>query len=284
MRVSEISRRADAQTGFLPGMEPLREDTAQQSSRRSEAKRHRRISTPRAIFWGAVVATGLGAALYGFHRTEQFLIRDPRFRLAGAGNIEIFGAKHASRAALESVFAEDIGRSVYLAPLEDRLASLRTVDWVRDASVARVWPNRLMVHIVEREPVAFVRLASRVGLIDAQGVILPPSQDWFDLPMLAGVSPRDSLVERRQAVERMLALTSALGEAAAEISEIDVSDPDNIMVSQPYRGRLLKLMLGDRNFAVRYGNFLNHYAEIESRLPGATTLDLRLETQITVAE
>jgi cell division protein FtsQ len=280
-----MGRRAYAGTDLLPGLEqPLREDAPQRQPRRPESNRRPRLATPRAVFRGVVLLAVLGAALYAFHRTEQFLIRDPRFTLSSAESIQIFGARHASRAALEAVFAEDVGRSVYLAPLQDRLASLRTVDWVRDASVARVWPNRLMVHVVEREPVAFVRLASRPGLIDAQGVILPPGRDRFDLPMLAGVSPRDSLVERREAVGRMLALTSALGEAAAEISEIDVSDPDNIVVSQSYRGRVLKLMLGDRNFAVRYGNFLNHYGEIETRLPGASVLDLRLETQITVAE
>ena len=82
----------------------------------------------------------------------------------------------------------------------------------------------------------------------------------------------------------MLTLIDALGEDVAAISESNVKDPDNIVVSQPYQDRILKLMLGDRNFAVRYGNFLNHYDEIQTRLPGASVLDLRLETRITVIE
>ena len=53
---------------------------------------------------------------------------------------------------------------------------------------------------------------------------------------------------------------------------------------QPYDGRILTLLLGDRNFAVRYGNFLSHYAQIQQRLPGAAVLDLRLEDRITVVE
>ena len=54
-----------------------------------------------------------------------------------------------------------MGRSVYLIPLDERRATLRTVDWVKDASVARVWPNRVVVRVAERKPVAFVTLGSR---------------------------------------------------------------------------------------------------------------------------
>jgi hypothetical protein len=68
------------------------------------------------------------------------------------------------------------------------------------------------------------------------------------------------------------------------ISEIDVSDGDNLKVSQPYDGRSLTLLLGDRNFAARYGNFVSHYAQIQQRLPGAAVLDLRVEDRITVVE
>ncbi len=157
--------------------------------------------------------------------------------------------------------------------------------WVREASVARVWPNRVIVRVQERTPVAFVRMnASRFGLIDAEGVILPPATDRFKLPVLAGVRAADPVAKRRQGVQRMLRLTADLGDATANISEIDVSDGDNLKVSQPYDGRFLTLLLGDRNFKARYGNFLSHYSQIQQRLPGAAVLDLRLEDRITVVE
>jgi len=75
-----------------------------------------------------------------------------------------------------------------------------------------------------------------------------------------------------------------LGGMADKISEIDVSDRDDVKVTEPYEGRMVTLLLGDHDFAVRYRNFVNHYAEIKRRLPGAATLDLRLEDRITVVE
>jgi cell division protein FtsQ len=249
----------------------------------------------RVVAWSVLIASALVAAFLIYNRTERFLIRDERFALSGpdgSGNatLEITGASHVSTRAVEAVFSEDLGRSVYLIPLTERRASLRAVDWVKDASVARMWPNRLQVRIEERIPVAFVTLrpsrtsSSRFGLIDEDGVILPPTPDRFGLPVLAGVKASDSIGERRVRVQRMLRLLRDLGDQGRNLSEIDVSDAEDVAVMEPRDGRVLKLLLGDRNYALRYRNFVIHYAEIVERLPGAVTLDLRLEDRITVVE
>ena len=113
------------------------------------------------------------------HEFEQFVIRDTRFALNGAdgswdsATLEVAGATHASQRDIQAVFNDDTGRSVYLLPLNDRRTSLRTVSWVRDASIERVWPNRVVVRVSERAPVAFVAMGpSKFGLIDEDGVIL----------------------------------------------------------------------------------------------------------------
>lgn len=236
-------------------------------------------------------AVVLVAALYVWNRTEQFLIHDPRFVMSGpdgvddASVIQVQGAAHASRRAVESTFASDLGRSIYLLPLADRRATLRTIDWVKEATVARVWPNRVMVQVTERQPVAFVTLApSRFGLIDGDGVILPPTTDRFHLPVLRGVRASDPLPDRRNHVQRMQRVLRELGGNAAKVAEVDVTDRGDIRVTQPYDGHMVTLMLGDQRFAARYQNFLNHYAEIHDKLPGAGILDLRLEDRITVVD
>lgn len=231
-----------------------------------------------------------GASAYAFLAAERFLIRDPRFTVsgsqAGAGaTLKIAGVQYASPGAIESVFAADLGRSLYLVPLEDRLTTLRTLDWVRDASIARIWPNTLLVRIWERVPVAFLALpGSGFGMIDAEGVILPRVKGKFSLPVLVGVKPSDPLAKRREGVGRMLRASAELGPAMQSISEVDVSDPENLIVSQPGGGGLLRLMLGDRNFGVRYQNFVKNYDQIRAHAPDATELDLRLEDRVIAVE
>jgi cell division protein FtsQ len=256
---------------------------------RSGAPVRRGISIGRIIAIAIAFCILLLGSLYTFHRLEQFLIRDPRFAFTGvegdASQIEISGAAHASRAQIERVFSIDLGRSVYLLPLTERREELRSVDWVKDASIARLWPNRVVVNVQERTPVAFVTLApTRFGLIDDEGVILPPAPDRFTLPVLIGVHTSDSIEARRDRVHRMLRLTQDLGENAKNISEIDVSDRDNLKVTAPRDGHIVTLLLGDRNFAQRYQNFLSYYTRIKRSLPNAATLDLRLDDRITVVE
>jgi cell division protein FtsQ len=270
---------------LLPGMEPA-DPTPRPRARVSAGQRPSRLRIALRVM---AVTLFLAVSLYGFNRLEQFLIRDSRFAMSGAegradaSTLDIQGAEHASRRAIETVFAEDMGRSVYLLPLADRRATLQTVDWVKDASVARFWPNRVVVRVTERQPVAFLALGySRFGLIDADGVILPQSPGRFHLPVLTGVRTRDSLPERRARVQRMLRLLHDLGGMADKVAEIDVSDKDNLKITQPYEGRMVTLLLGDQDFSVRYQNFVSHYGEIKQKLPGATTLDLRLEDRITV--
>jgi len=259
---------------------------------------------------GAGWRTALAYALYSagilavfccgvflYFRADRFLAEDPRFRLAEPSSggsdgspIEIEGIKYASRARVESVFAADYGRSLYLIPLAERRRSLLAIDWVQDASVVRLWPNRLKVMITERRPVAFVHLpgeqaGSEVALIDAEGVLLGlPPRAGFNLPVLTGIRREQSLQARRQRVAAALRLLKELEELAEGISEIDVSELDNLKVVQAAGGRGLLLELGNRNFRSRVQNFLTHYPEIERRLPEATSFDLRLDDRITARE
>jgi cell division septal protein FtsQ len=170
-------------------------------------------------------------------------------------------------------------------PLSDRRTTLRKVDWVKDAAVARAWPNRILVNVAERTPVAFVTLgSSRFGLIDEDGVILPPAADRFHLPVLIGVQQRDSIESRRRSVRLLMKLVASVGDSATNFAEVDVSDPSNLKVRQSSSGRMITLLLGDGNYGTRYRNFKNHYSEIRQKLPGAGTLDLRIEDRITVVD
>ncbi len=288
-------RRLDEDEDLLPGIDsPDRREAAR--SDRPDRPRVRGVAAPVATisrvkitFRVLAVVAIFGAGLYGFHKVEQFLIRDPRFALNGidgaSSTVEIRGATHASERALQAAFRDDSGSSVYLLPLADRRAALRSVDWVKDAAVMRAWPNRVLVDVSERVPVAFVTLAaSKFGLIDEDGVILPPAPDRFHLPVLTGVRQRDSPEVRKRSVRRLTNLMASLGTDAANVAEVDVSDSSNLKVKQSSGGRMVTLLLGDRNFGGRYRNFANHFSEIQQKLPGAATLDLRIEDRITVVD
>ncbi|MEO5578957.1 MAG: cell division protein FtsQ/DivIB [Sphingomicrobium sp.] len=60
--------------------------------------------------------------------------------------------------------------------------------WVKDARVSRRLPDTLVIDIVEREPAALWQDATRLSLIDNEGVVLDRVKvsDMPDLPLLVG--------------------------------------------------------------------------------------------------
>jgi len=264
-----------------------------------DGKKSRPVSMRAILRYGAVAVAMfavLTGGIYASQRFEQFLIRDPRFFLAAAPdyglespNLQLNGIQYASRARVLQLFSEDYGRSIYLFPLAARRKALLNVSWVRDASIVRVWPDRVVVSVTERTPVAFMKLPAggitRWALIDSDGVILdPPQRAPFHLPVLAGVGASESPEQRARRVKRMQQLIKDLGPLAENVSEVDVTDLDDLKVATEVRGKALSLLMGERNFSSRMRNFLEHYPDIHRKMPQAGTFDLRLDDRITGLE
>ena len=243
--------------------------------------------------WGFWITLLIGT-IWGAVTLEQFVINDRRFALVGPPEpgieseyFQIIGTTHASEQQITNVFQRDFGRSVYLCPIAERRRRLLAIDWVQDATVSRVWPNRIIVRIKERTPVAFVQLPGEdhtmvYGLIDSEGLMLDPRRATkLALPVITGIRSRESEITRREKVHRFLRLQKELGPEMEKISEIDVAEPDNIKVVQVIEGRGVTLLLGNKDFLPRFQSFQENYAEIQRRLGKATVIDLRLKDRFT---
>src|ERR1700716_2639171 len=121
---------------------------ASQASTKSRA-RNVRTMLRYGLIIAAVTAT-LTAGIYTSQKFQQFMIRDPRFFLPGPAdyglespNLKVEGVKFASRSQILRLFDHDYGRSLYLFPMADRRNALLNIRWVRDASIERIWPNKI---------------------------------------------------------------------------------------------------------------------------------------------
>jgi cell division protein FtsQ len=244
----------------------------------------------RVVFWCGVCA-GLA---FGGREVHSFMLQDPRFALkcsasgAPCSSLEVHGATHSNMARIRGVFAQDAGKSVFDISLAERRRHLLAVDWVRDASVMRIWPDRISVTVTERTPVAFASLpiggTARhwMALIDEQGVLLTlPPRSRFPLPVLSGITEDQGEAERQKRVEAMQHLLADLGPQAKDISEINAAAVEDMRVVTTIDGHAVELWLGDQHFRSRYRNFLSHYAEMR-RDSQAAIFDLRLDDRILV--
>ncbi len=273
----------------MPEEQPVETEAPAPRRVRPKTEGRWRVRFRRILIWTGV-GTGVLAVAAAAYQVDQFLASDSHFILAGGpeGNpaFRVTGLQYAPRDEVSRVFARDFGRSVYLVPLGERRRNLMAIDWIRDATVTRLWPNRLEVRIVERKPVAFVVLplggVSETALVDADGAILRwPARARFSLPVLAGITRQQPPEVRRARASQLVELVRQVPSYAGQISEVDVSDPDNLVVTQVARGRAVRLLLGNRNYSSRLSNFMEHYPDISRRLPNARTFDLRLDDRIT---
>jgi cell division protein FtsQ len=239
--------------------------------------------------WFAVagIAVGCVSTAMAAYKVHDYAWNDPQFVLSREtkDGFAIEGLNHASRARVMRIFAGDFGRSIFTVPLAERRRRLLAIDWIEDASVSRLWPDRLVVRVRERRPVAFVYFPNSVLLIDSQGVLLtPPVQAQFSFPVLSGVRVDETEEQRREQVRCLLRVLGELGASAKEISEVNAADCENIRIITRMDNRAVELIMGDSNFARRYRNFVSHYREMRRRSPGVKVFDLRLADRIAAEE
>ena len=239
----------------------------------------------------ASVVTVFGAG-YAAWLAQQVVVSDAHFRFAPDGMateqaLTLSGVQNASRAALLRVFAEDRERSVARIDIEARRRQLRQVEWVKDASVRRIWPNRLAVTIVERTAVAFIQVpagdagSSVAALIDEEGSILRshvPVQSA--LPLLVGVQSSDPAEVLRDRVQRLRGLMTDLGDLASRVEEVDVAEPGNLRIAYNVGDKQVVLILGEENYRKRLNLFLKHYPALRDRITPRQVLDVSLEERV----
>jgi cell division protein FtsQ len=234
----------------------------------------------------AVASIGIVAALAVL--VHNFLRDDPRFRINSASYIQSLGNSQVTRPELLSVFGSDIGRNVFFVPLTERRAQLEELPWVKGATVMRLLPNQLRVSVVERVPVAFVRNGNTIGLVDGDGVLLnmTPAKmavEHYSFPVVTGIRPSDPLpirAARMRLYQQFVAdLNSGGAKVSEQLSEVDMSDPEDIRAVMPAQGSDILVHFGDTAFLQRYKRYEDHLAEWRRLYPNLNSVDMRYDNQ-----
>ncbi|MGC2614078.1 MAG: FtsQ-type POTRA domain-containing protein [Terracidiphilus sp.] len=241
------------------------------------------------ILLGAGVVAVFSVIGFSAYAIKNFLDHDARFRIAGTSNIQATGLGQVSRAEMLPVFGEDIGRNIFFVPVAERRKQLEQIPWIEHATVMRLLPDQIRISVVERKPIAFLRQGAQVGLVDANGVLLtePPAmmaQHHYSFPVVTGMDARDPIASRRARMEtyqRLIGELDAGGQHLSDqISEIDMSDPEDARVLMPEQGTDILAHFGSDHFMERYQRYKAHIAEWRQQYPKLAEVDLRYEQQV----
>jgi cell division protein FtsQ len=217
------------------------------------------------------------------------VLHDARFVLSTSDDIQVEGNAHLTRAQVLGVFAADLERNIFRMPLAERRADLERLPWVEHATVMRLLPDHVRVLVTERTPVAFVRQGTQIGLVDASGVLLDmPQEDAgnprYSFPVLTGIEAGDPISTRaaRMAIylEFMKALDGGGKKLTNSISEVDVSNPEDVQALVTTDGSDVLVHFGEEDFLTRYNLFEDHLAGWKQQYPQLASADMRYVGQI----
>ncbi len=210
-----------------------------------------------------------------------------RFRVESSDDIEISGLQNVARSQVMEVMGGDIGRNIFFVPLAQRKAQLEQIPWVESASVMRFIPNRLKVEIHERTPVAFARVGSRILLSDDVGTLMElPGKKKYSFPVIVGMNqgePPSTRAARMKIYNDVVRqLDSGGAHYSQDLSEIDLSDPDDVKVLANHRAGEVLVHLGSSNYLERYKVYVTHVQEWQQQFDKLESVDLRYDRQIIV--
>ena len=248
---------------------------------------HRSLGGRILLGSGAVVI--LGAVTLTVAEIRQFLMQDPRFSITTSSEIGVEGNEHISRTDVLGVFGSDLERNIFKIPLAERRADLERLPWVAHATVERLLPNHLRVRIAERTPIAFVRQGSHIGLVDADGVLLdmPPESagdPHYSFPVLTGLAPDDTpelRASRMEVYRRFMSDLDSGGQRRTQaVSEVDVTNPEDVKALVTLNNADVLVHFGDEEFLHRFESFQRHLPEWRTQYPKLASADMRYERQV----
>ena len=244
----------------------------------------------RRVLAGGIAALAGGLLLY---EAGHYFLFSPSVMLESADQIEIAGNRFVPRIAIVEKFSADMGRSVVRISLGECRKALESLPWVEQAGVQRVLPNRIHVDITERTPVAFLRTANELSLVDAYGMILErPAEGEFRFPVVSGINesvPRDVREQRMKLyVQFMKEIELTRPGADDHISEVDLSDGSDVRATltglgaAPGNSSPILVHFGDSDFSNRYHLLAENVDQWRASAGRVDSVDLRFARQVVV--
>jgi cell division protein FtsQ len=224
---------------------------------------------------------------YVVPRVWDFLKKQEKFRLE---QIEFANCEHLDQNELRALLPELKGTNLFVIELKQLEKALQQHLWIEGVCIERQLPHKLVISIIEREPVALINTKPLLA-VDKSGLLLP-LKNWqgvLDLPLirhsrkgrLTQGSTLDSETET-QALHHLERMRRQIPEVWQLISEMAWNSKGELVFYSS--GSRTKIVLGiDPNWR----QFLNFYSFFiyeggQSGIKNIELVDLRFNGQVIV--
>ncbi len=159
------------------------------------------------------------------HWIYVHLLGDPYFRVK---EVEVNGGQKIPRETLLSLAVVEGMPNLFSVELKEVVKRLESHPWVERVQVKKVFPNKILIQVEEKKPMAIIQLGE-LYYIDTKGEIFSPvgERDGYNYPYLTGLTRQvleKDPMEAKRMISKALELLAIVNQARIppleEVSEI----------------------------------------------------------------
>jgi cell division protein FtsQ len=208
--------------------------------------------------------------------------------------VTVHGCKATNPKSLESVVRRNSPSNILRINLRQLKARLEKEPWVLSVEIRRILPSDLIVDVQERIPAAIIEFGNELMLADQNGIMLDRYDTKYgrlDVPVFKGVRGEDTedyrlyqaenSVRIRQGLRMLSEIEAGSPEESRKISEVDISDPDNLKLLLV--DDTAEVFLGEKDYLKRFRALMENmkkYEELKNQYTEIESIDLRMDGNI----
>lgn len=224
-------------------------------------------------------------SLFIGQRVYAHLLGDPLFQVR---EVEIEGNQKIHKETLLSLLKIEGMPNLFTLQLRDIAKRLESHPWVDHVKVRKVFPDRIWVQVVERRPIAILKL-EELYYIDAKGVIFSPvgDRDGYNFPFLTGLT-RETLEKNPEEANTLILKALELLRIAErekprplrEISEIHMEKTFGVHYFT--QGEGLEVKMGWEDFGEKLKKLSLIWSDLQKRGWAAVSIDCSDASRVVV--
>lgn len=230
-----------------------------------------------------ILAFMLSVFMYAY-TSEKFNLR----------NVTFYGCKELNPKELEGIIRQDFPANILRIDLERLKKRLEKETWTKRVEIRRVLPSDLIIYVEERTPSVILELQGELMVADTDGTMLgqyDPRFGKLDVPVFKGVLGDNAesyrlyqgqnTVRIRQGFAMLSDIESGLPRATQKISEVDISDPENLKILLV--DDTAEVYLGEKDYLKRFQTLMNNlgeYQKLKDQNTEFVSIDMRFDNKI----
>jgi len=225
-----------------------------------------------------LVLTTLSCAAIVVWAVYRYSHSDPRFSVK---QVSVTGLRRVTEDDVMSrvKLRTDTNTNIFSIDMDDIRKQVEQIQWVRYATVSRILPDQIQIHVNEREPLGYARIRGHIYEFDDESTILEQdSATDLHKPILDGLSAGDA--ERN--LPKIAMYNKVLEELGpGSLSEIIINSSNEVSIVTEHDPVIVDL--GVDEFKERWSRYLALKEKITNEYKDAVRVDLRFRNKVIVS-